>query len=78
MMVTVVMVIVVMVILCVCVGDGSFFLETERGKEYSNVFRAIRLEHIIVDCCSVSVLETDRIIPASEEWVHGWVGVCVS
>ena len=58
----------VTVILCLCAGEGSFFLETERGKEFSSVFRAIRLEHIIVDCCSVSVLETDRIIPASE-WV---------
>ena len=49
-----------------CVDEDCYFLDTEQGKAYHGVFQAIRFEHIIVDCCSVKVLEVDRIVPPSE------------
>jgi len=46
--------------------DGSFFLETEVGQRYVEVFRAIRLQHILNEVVSTGTLEVDRIIPESE------------
>lgn len=53
-------------------GSNGFFLESKKGEPYVEVFQAIRLEHIVVDYCSVEVLEADKIIPSSE-WVKGEV-----
>jgi len=47
--------------------DGSFFLETEVGQRYVEVFRAIRLQHILNEVVSTGTLEVDRIIP--ESWL---------
>ena len=44
----------------------KYFLETERGQPYVQVFRAIRIPHILNDVVSVHTLESDRIIPESE------------
>ena len=46
--------------------DGSFFLETEVGQHYVEVFKAIRLQHILNEVVSTGTLEVDRIIPESE------------
>ena len=46
--------------------DDTCFLETERGEPYVEVFRAIRVQHILNDVVSVHTLETDMIIPKSE------------
>ena len=54
-------------------------METVRGKPYSEVFRRIRLQHVIKDLASVGILESDRVIPESElslpwqEWkIKAW------
>ena len=41
----------------------SYFLNTEEGKEYAELFRSLRLKHILNDQLSATVLEEDRIIP---------------
>lgn len=46
--------------------DGSFFLETEVGQPYVDVFQAIRLQHILNEVVSTGTLEADRIIPECE------------
>lgn len=39
------------------------FLSTEKGSPRQQVFRSIRLQHILADPVSISVLEKDNIIP---------------
>ena len=39
------------------------YLETEEGRQYQELFRSIRLRHIINDSASIAVLENDKIIP---------------
>ena len=46
--------------------DGSFFLETEVGQPYVDMFQAIRLQHILNEVVSTGTLEADRIIPECE------------
>lgn len=41
----------------------SDYLDTSDGHEYILVFKHIRLIHILTDSGSVSVINTDRIIP---------------
>ena len=43
-------------------GEGVY-LETEEGHQYQELFRSIRLRHIINDSASIAVLENDKIIP---------------
>ena len=45
--------------------EGGYFLESEEGKPYMEVFREIRLQHILNDPISIEALETDRVIPES-------------
>ena len=39
------------------------FLESDEGKAFIPVFRAIRLHHVINDTRSIQLLDTDNIIP---------------
>lgn len=41
-------------------------MDTAKGKPYAEVFRRIRLQHVIKDLTSVGILESDRVIPESE------------
>lgn len=54
--------------LAYCVGDTHqcSFLETENGRQFSPIFKAVRLQHIMNDVVSVRTLEADGIIPASK------------
>lgn len=61
-----------------CTEDENctYFLETERGEPYIEVFRAIRIQHILNDIVSVQTLESDKIVPKSwllplyrEQWL---------
>lgn len=47
-------------------SNGCSFLETESGRQFIPVFKAIRLQHILNDVVSVKTLEADGIIPESE------------
>ena len=55
---------------CIVLGtedeNCTYFLETERGEPYIEVFRAIRIQHILNDIVSVQTLESDKIVPKSE------------
>ena len=52
---------------CTLAGrSGGSFLEREAGLPYVEVFRAIRLQHILNDITSIESIEADRIIPQSE------------
>lgn len=55
-------VILVLLIFLSSVGEAPF-LNTERGSPNSQVFRSIRLQHILADPVSIGVLEKDNIIP---------------
>ena len=48
--------------------DGSYFLDTEDGKEYVELFKSIRLKHILNDQPSVTTIEEDSIIPQGENY----------
>ena len=50
------------------VGDanGCYFLETEASEPYLEVFKRIRLQHIVNDYESTQTLELDKIIPQSK------------
>lgn len=43
------------------------FLESDEGKAFIPVFRAIRLHHVINDTRSIQLLDTDNIIP--QDWL---------
>ncbi|KAL1139368.1 hypothetical protein AAG570_006352 [Ranatra chinensis] len=47
--------------------DNTPFLLTERGMEYMNVFRHIRLGHLLLHIRDVSIITLDKIIP--ETWL---------
>ena len=68
-----------------CLGDHHqrSLLETENGRQFSPIFKAVRLQHIMNDVVSVRTLEADGIIPASKAshaiWLWVWSrGVRVS
>lgn len=41
-------------------------METENGRQFSPIFKAVRLQHIMNDVVSVRTLEADGIVPASK------------
>lgn len=41
-------------------------METENGKQFIPIFKAVRLQHIMNDVVSVRTLEADGIIPESK------------
>lgn len=47
-------------------GLETAFLDTAKGKPYVELFRHIRLQHVVKDLASVGILELDRVIPESE------------
>ena len=47
-------------------GAEAAFLDTPKGKPYAEIFRHIRLQHVVKDLASAGILETDRVIPESE------------
>ena len=51
-----------------CLGDHHqrSLLETENGRQFSPIFKAVRLQHIMNDVVSVRTLEADGIIPPSK------------
>lgn len=46
-------------------GEDGYLLESAEGEPYTEVFRAIRLEAVIVDGASATTVERDKIIPQS-------------
>ncbi len=44
-------------------GKGTSFLDTEEGKVFIDVFKAIRLKHILNDKPSIVTIEEDGVIP---------------
>lgn len=46
------------------------YLDTDDGQEYVRVFKHIRLIHILTDSGSISVINTDRIIPRGYFIIH--------
>lgn len=50
---------------CTVTGEqtDTDYLDTDDGQEYVRVFKHIRLIHILTDSGSISVINTDRIIP---------------
>ena len=47
--------------------DKRFFLETEQGHPYANVFKALRLNHLVNHHMDMDMLLKDRIIP--KKWM---------
>ena len=47
--------------------DKRFFLETEQGLPYANVFKALRLNHLVNHHMDMDMLLKDRIIP--KKWM---------
>ncbi|KAL1766992.1 germ cell-less 1-like, partial [Sigmodon hispidus] len=47
--------------------EGITFLESEEGLIFQPVFKKLRLQHIICDLTSTTILERDRVIPL--EWL---------
>lgn len=48
--------------------DGKEFLLTEKGKEFSPPFRALRIQHLINLLDDMKRIKNDKIIP--EEWLN--------
>ena len=50
----------------------SDYLDTDDGQKYVQVFKHIRLIHILTDSGSISVINTDRIIPRGYFIISIW------
>lgn len=59
-------------------SNDSFFLDTEPGKPFIPVFKALRLQHIIRDFISCREVEKDRIIPGTwllQQYRQQWISM---
>jgi hypothetical protein len=55
------------------IDDETPFVLTEKGLEYLNIFKHIRLGHLLLHIRDVSIITLDRIIP--QAWLLSVYGL---